>query len=102
MNTETSDNSLDIFMKKEKGLWSCTQCEKTSSQKSNLRNHIETKHNAEILECKECKTIFNTRDDMDIHVKEVHKFENRFTCNECGEEYSEKKLVLSLNFFLSQ
>jgi hypothetical protein len=52
----------------------CTLCGKTSTDRSNLRKHVESIHFPGIYsyDCKYCHEIFTTRNFLNLHIK-THK-----------------------------
>jgi len=53
----------------------CTLCGKVSSNRSNLRNHVENIHFPGMFtySCKHCHETFNTRNFLNMHIGKLHK-----------------------------
>jgi len=50
------------------GLWQCTDCDHTSQQPTNMRNHIEVKHVfTEGYYCQQCSKFCRTKNALSIH-----------------------------------
>ena len=57
--------------------WTCTQCEKITSIKSHMREHIEGFHIKDFkLFCKFCSREYRTRRSLRNHYQKKHKDEN--------------------------
>ena len=53
----------------------CTVCQKSSSRKDNLINHIESIHfpNYFVYSCEYCEKTFSSRNNMAVHKSNYHK-----------------------------
>ncbi|KAI5887394.1 uncharacterized protein SCHCODRAFT_02641338 [Schizophyllum commune H4-8] len=57
----------------------CDQCHKTFTRKKNLTDHMERHRNLKAFWCREldCQSRFNTRSDLERHVRTVHTANGR-------------------------
>ena len=61
-------------MVKESGVWSCTDCDYTSSNKGHLFNHIETKHvNSSGYFCSVCNKFCASYNALKLHESRYHR-----------------------------
>ena len=67
-------SSLYRYIKKESGLFVCTLCGKSSSQRGNLRKHVEGVHfpGQFVYECQTCGKKFNGMNSFSVHKYTVH------------------------------
>ena len=61
------------FTKASSG-YQCRQCEYVSDQLTNIRNHVDAKHNNGVNKyvCEECKSVYKTLNSMRAHKSRVH------------------------------
>eukprot|EP00092_Neocalanus_flemingeri_P027774 GFUD01030148.1.p1 GENE.GFUD01030148.1~~GFUD01030148.1.p1 ORF type:complete len:337 (-),score=76.04 GFUD01030148.1:317-1327(-) len=63
------DSAIEAKMwKNPSGLWQCTDCDHTSQQPTNMRNHIEVKHVfTSGYYCQQCSKFCRTKNALSIH-----------------------------------
>ena len=61
------------FTKASSG-YQCRQCDYVSDQLTNIRNHVDAKHNNGLNKyvCEECKSVYKTLNSMRAHKSRVH------------------------------
>ncbi|KAL7302116.1 hypothetical protein TKK_0005343 [Trichogramma kaykai] len=67
----------------------CVICGKKFSNKSNLKKHFKRVHNDILHECDICGKQYENLSSLQQHVKSSHP-SNIYTCNECGKSFSQK------------
>ena len=71
------DEKIFSLMNKIDGLWICKVCDKTEIKKSNLINHIDSKHIDGVSHnCNQCERSFRTKRSMVTHMTHDHWNEN--------------------------
>ena len=88
----------------------CRVCDKTFTNKSELVNHIKTKHNR-TGECRLCEKRFSTNYQLEIHLQE-HGSSKKYKCEQCDKAFhfkwrlgkhmkihSEHKSIRACHFF---
>ena len=73
LNTQLEKFSLSYFgsSKSFASLWTCKLCDKTVTQKSNLRTHIQT-HLHVRLRCNICSKTFHKKQLLSSHIRKKH------------------------------
>ncbi len=63
----------------------CHACDYTNTNKSNLENHVKTKHDGVIeFKCDECEYGTNLRGNLERHMAARHRGVKENRCSECG------------------
>ena len=78
------------FTKSEVGhtvMFCCDQCDYKTTQKCNLRNHLESIHEGTEYACKQCNFRCNFLGNLKKHVQNKHE-DHRYFCTQC--EYQAK------------
>ena len=67
----------------------CTQCDKSFSNSTNLRRHIQVVHEQSLQRevCELCDKTFSSHDNLTRHKKSVH-FKVKYDCDQCGKGFS--------------
>lgn len=68
-------------------LFGCYLCEKKFVSQKSLLNHIK-QHSEKRFECTFCKAMFSYKSDLGEHIKSKHSDERPFLCSECGARFS--------------
>lgn len=73
----------------------CEHCSMTFKLPHHLAQHIKRIHSPDYVakkpyECSYCKKRYQTKRDMDCHVRQVHTGERPFVCHLCGKGYAVK------------
>ena len=65
----------DYIVKDGPGLHRCSLCGKTSSDRNNLRKHVENIHflGAFSYLCKYCNETYTTRNLLNLHISKIHR-----------------------------
>ena len=73
----------------DKEIFSCDECEKSFTNKSNLRRHYLSKHNfdSKKFECDLCQTTFTENSTLKRHLESVHE-KVTVSCDQCDKEFS--------------
>ena len=68
----------------------CTQCDKSFSNSTNLRRHIQVVHEQSLQRevCELCDKTFSSHDNLTRHKKSVH-FKVKYDCDQCGKGFSD-------------
>ncbi|XP_077345710.1 uncharacterized protein LOC143989455 [Lithobates pipiens] len=69
--------------------FSCSECGKFFSQKSNLNRHQMSHSGEKPYPCPECGKCFSKKSYLSIHEK-LHTGEKPYSCTECGKCFSQK------------
>ncbi|XP_023339304.1 protein abrupt isoform X29 [Eurytemora carolleeae] len=67
--------NYNMYIRRDGASHTCTLCGKTSSDKSNLRKHVEDKHfpGSQQYICKYCNTSYSTKNSMYSHISRFHR-----------------------------
>ncbi|KAM4034710.1 uncharacterized protein ACNLHF_021390 [Anomaloglossus baeobatrachus] len=75
-------------------LFSCPECQKCYTRKSNLVNHLKSHKGDPPYPCSECGKCYNNKSSLIIHQR-IHTGETPYSCSHCGKGYRKKShLVL--------
>lgn len=75
----------------------CDLCDKTYTRMEKLRIHKSNVHNVHHMECQNCQAHFNTKRDLNAHIKSEHNesvsknvsdYHRRYNCNYCAMSFS--------------
>ncbi|XP_046407550.1 zinc finger protein 271-like [Ischnura elegans] len=69
--------------------YSCHQCEKSFSRKGNLVRHIRTHAADERYSCHQCEKSFSQKGNLVRHIR-VHTSDKRYSCHQCEKSFSQK------------
>ncbi|CAI9605630.1 unnamed protein product, partial [Staurois parvus] len=69
--------------------FSCTECGKCFSRKTNLYTHQRSHTGEKMYSCPECGKCFSGKSSLYTH-KRCHTGEKPFSCPECGKCFSQK------------
>ena len=72
--------------------FSCDKCEFVSKRKGALTRHNNEAHNAKkiLFECPECTYSSNRKENLKVHIKNVHRKSKNFVCLLCTAVYQDK------------
>ena len=68
----------------------CTVCNKTFTNKRNLKRHEQSKHSDAVFQCPECPKLFKRRDMLQRHSK-THALRERLPCPSCPRSFLLKR-----------
>ena len=88
VSSEKSNLKRHIQSKHELVEYTCTECDRRFSQKSDLERHIQSVHKKMKYTYKECNKQFSLKSHLEIHVLSVHEGV-KYTCTECDKQFSE-------------
>ncbi|XP_073416380.1 uncharacterized protein [Dendrobates tinctorius] len=69
--------------------FSCSECGKYFTQKSNFVKHQIIHTGEKPFSCSECGKYFNQKWNLDVHQR-THTGEKPFSCSECGKHFNQK------------
>ncbi|XP_060939449.1 gastrula zinc finger protein XlCGF57.1-like [Limanda limanda] len=88
LNTKNNKQPLsDMKCKTGKKAFSCSECGKRFSNKSNLTLHMRIHTGEKPFRCTECGTTFSRKCSLTKHMT-IHTGEKAFRCTECGKRFS--------------
>ena len=64
---------IGSFVLKSGGLWSCAECEYTSRVRTDIVNHVESRHVDSSVSCDLCGYVTKTRKALKMHKFRNHK-----------------------------
>ena len=71
-------------------MFQCHICENVSSNKGNLKIHLQTHKDIilnESVKCIHCEKLFATKNRLKQHIKHVHQTVSSHKCTECGKAF---------------
>jgi len=80
--TRASNLKIHIEYKHEGVRYPCPQCEFAGTTASNLKNHIERKHEGVRYPCFQCEHVATRASDLKRHVESKHEG-MRYPCSQC-------------------
>ncbi|XP_055589140.1 gastrula zinc finger protein XlCGF26.1-like isoform X2 [Uranotaenia lowii] len=86
-------NKLKEHMMRHKGIrnFTCPHCGLQKVTRNELNGHIRLVHKREFRrQCDLCSNEFNSAEGMKIHVRTVHQGLKPFECNVCGSRFGKK------------
>ena len=83
-------NHERIIHGREEGKFKCNQCEKSYTNDSALRYHMDKHNEPSKLSCMECGKQYLSKEGLTIHNKIVHQLDSepQFECDECGKKFT--------------
>ena len=78
------DLQIEGMTEKNKGIWKCNICDKTSSEKSTIKTQAETHIEGISHVCHICNKTLSTRHSLQSHISRSHSGLT-FSCNICGK-----------------
>ncbi|XP_017272170.1 zinc finger protein 2 homolog [Kryptolebias marmoratus] len=75
-------------------VFSCNNCEKTFSRKTDLKTHVETHVGEKPFVCGVCRQRFTRKTTLDIHAR-IHTGEKPFGCDFCGQRFTQKSTLIT-------
>ena len=64
--------SVEAKLQKIDGLWSCTECGLSSGCKTDVFNHVESKHLKSSYTCNYCGKVYASLNSLKSHVSRYH------------------------------
>ena len=58
--------------KKLKTEYMCPECDYTTNDKADIKNHLLQEHSNNVYFCKECKMEFQLKSNLDKHIEQIH------------------------------
>ncbi|XP_040275520.1 gastrula zinc finger protein XlCGF67.1-like, partial [Bufo bufo] len=69
--------------------YSCSECGKCFTEKSNLLRHMRSHTGKKTYSCSKCEKCFNQKSDLVKHER-IHTREKPYSCTECGTCFNQK------------
>ena len=97
IKTEKCESNLELDSNKQIG---CPSCEVRFVSKWNMKQHFESVHIIEPLECKWCAKTFNGSRNLKRHITSVHDkkksdtIQTKFACNICEKLFKDKRILI--------
>ncbi|CAJ0941043.1 unnamed protein product [Ranitomeya imitator] len=89
LSTDTADRSSLYFYERP---FSCLECGKYFSRKSNLMEHLSVHTEEKPFFCSHCAKCFSQKSKLKKHEKS-HTQEKPFSCSECGKHFSHQSAL---------
>ena len=77
-----------------KGMFDCEQCGTKYTQKSTLKNHIQSIHEGVKYACNQCDYQYTKQQHLKTHIQSKHEGV-RYPCNQCNYQATEKSHLKS-------
>ena len=71
----------------------CNQCDYTATFRSNLYQHIKSRHEGKLIPCNQCNYKATHKDDLLTHINSRHE-DVEFPCDKCNYKASRREYVL--------
>ena len=70
-----------------KVMYSCTVCQRTFANKSNIRYHIACGDSRASLDCSLCEKTFKSSSHLTYHMRSAHTKERPYQCQDCHKSF---------------
>ena len=74
--------------------FSCTKCDKDYISRSQLLDHIATKHSGVKHLCNNCDKSFQSKTALNLHSKTIHDGPKKFECKRCRNKFNQKGTLI--------
>ncbi|XP_018086799.1 zinc finger protein 300 isoform X1 [Xenopus laevis] len=92
-NKKISNETYKHLRKKRDGLYVCSECGKTYTQKSYLVKHHKVHTGISLFVCAQCDKCFTHRSNLIRH-KKIHVVKRPFNCSDCGKGFTDNSTLL--------
>ena len=93
-NTNTNRTMKKRAITNENKSYGCEFCDSKFTQKSNMKQHIETVHKGtKSYICEFCNSTFSRNSNRKTHIKTIHEKKKPFKCDVCNRSFAIKSTL---------